>query len=89
MICDSMSPSPSGCSEDNQQSNTHLANWIMFGVVSVILFVIFLIVCFRRIARRQLSKEMNKKVNELVNEYISMYEVEKFKQGESELKNRR
>ncbi len=32
--------------------------------------------------------EMNKKVNELVNEYISMYEVEKFKQGEMEMKNK-
>lgn len=30
---------------------------------------------------------MNKKVNELVNEYISMYEVEKFKGGEKEMKN--
>jgi hypothetical protein len=83
-ICESMSPVPAGCSEDNNSlQNSHLTAWIVFGVVSVVVFVLFLIVCFRRIARRQLSMEMNKKVNELVNEYISMYEVEKFKQGET------
>lgn len=87
-ICESMNPAPDGCSDDGSLQSTHLTAWIIFGVVSVVVFVIFLIVCFRRIARRQLSTEMNKKVNELVNEYISMYEVEKFKQGEADLKNK-
>lgn len=87
-ICSSMTPTPAGCSDDPSNETTHLTAWIIVGVVSVVAFALFLLFCFRRIARRQLSTEMNKKVNELVNEYISMYEVEKFKQGEVELKNK-
>jgi len=51
------------------------------GSMAVVLFIIFLIFCFRRIARRQLSRDMSRQVNELVDQYITMYETQKFKEG--------
>ena len=46
---------PEGCSGyvSNPQSNLH--KWIIFVVVLILLFGVFLIVCFRRMARRQLA----------------------------------
>lgn len=50
----------------------------------IIIFVVFLVGCYRRRVRRELSKNMNKEVNELVNQYITMYETQRFEgQGET------
>lgn len=63
----------------NPQSNLH--KWIIFVVVLILLFGVFLIVCFRRMARRQLAEKINSQVNELVNQYITMYEHDRYNQA--------
>jgi hypothetical protein len=50
-------------------------------VVVTVLFGVFLVVCFRRIARRQLAEKINTQVNELVNQYITMYEHDRYSQA--------
>ena len=52
--------------------------YVLIGVGIFGIFMIFLLVCFRRIVRREASSNINNEVNELVNEYITMYEAQKF-----------
>jgi hypothetical protein len=43
-----------------------------------VIFIIFLISCYRKIAKRQINTQMHGQVNALVNEYITMFEERKF-----------
>ena len=49
-------------------------------IIIVAAFILFMIVCYRRVVRRQLSQEINGRVDEIVNQYITMYESGKFQQ---------
>lgn len=73
LICESLEDTPEGCQGFEGSSST-LSTWIIFIVALVVVFGVFLVVCFRRIARRQVSEKINSQVNELVNQYITMYE---------------
>lgn len=86
LICESLTPQPEGCEGFiSIDSSSNIGGYIAIGVISVLVFILFLVFCYRRLVRRQLSSTMNKQVNELVNEYITMYENDKFSQG-AELK---
>lgn len=74
LICESLTPRPEGCLGDSEPSQVSLTNWIIIAVVLSIAFIVFLLICFRRIARRQLTNNMHGQVNALVNQYITMFE---------------
>ena len=82
VVCESLSTKPEGCEGYVAPPDNALLKWIIAVIVLSLLFGIFLIVCFRRIARRQLSQKINNQVNELVNQYITMYEHDRYNQAE-------
>ena len=59
MVCNSLKEQPEGCSMNPIDPPTPW-RYVIFVSIAIILFVIFLVGCYRRRVRRQLSTNMNK-----------------------------
>ena len=77
LVCNSLRDQPEGCTFSTIEPETPW-RYIFFVTIIIVLFLVFLVGCYRRHVRRELSKNMNKDVNEIVNQYITMYETQRF-----------